>query len=133
MATKTELIIDNKAYKLIECSFDYHKPVDYSGRPSARVRAGSILIVLDFDGQDDLIDWAGNDTATRDGKIIFYKGDGMGIKFTLDFKRAYCSDMYTYHSNLEGGGVVSELKINAHQMSVKGHTHINNWPVAEKK
>ncbi|WP_108868679.1 type VI secretion system tube protein TssD [Aquimarina aquimarini] len=133
MATKTELIIENKTYSLLECTFDYHKPIDYSGRPSARVQAGSIMVVIDFDGQDELINWAGSDTTTYDGKIIFYKGDGTGIKFTLDFKTAFCTDMSTYHSNLNGGGVVSELMINAHKMSIKGHTHTNNWPVASKK
>ncbi|WP_062055218.1 type VI secretion system tube protein TssD [Aquimarina longa] len=128
MATKTELIIDKKQYRLLECSFDYHQSVDHSGKPSARVRAGSILVVVDFDGEEELINWAGNDHTTRSGKIIFYKSDGMGIKFNLEFSEAYCSDMYVYQSNLVGGGVLSELKINARKMTVTGHTHTNNWP-----
>ena len=128
MATKTELIIDNKQYKLIECSFDYHQPTDYNGMPRAKVRAGSILAVVDFDGQESLITWAGNDTTTRNGKIIYYKADGTGIKFTLDFKDAYCSDLYVYQNNLVGGGVLSEIKINAREMTISGHTHTNNWP-----
>jgi ABC-type uncharacterized transport system ATPase subunit len=129
MTIKTELIINNKQYKLIECSFDYHQPTDYSGMPSARVRAGSILAVIDFNGQEDLIAWADGNTTTRSGKIIYYKADGMGIKFTLNFEDAYCSDLYVYQNNFVGSGVLSEIKINARKITIKGHTHTNNWAV----
>ncbi|WP_062060020.1 type VI secretion system tube protein TssD [Aquimarina longa] len=129
MATKTELLIHNQQYRLIESSFDFHQPTDYNGRPSAKVRAGSIVALIDFDGEEELISWAGNDITTRSGKIIYYSADGMGIKFTLEFTDAYCSDMYIYQSNIVGGGVLSELKITAREMVIKGHTHTNNWPV----
>ncbi|WP_234859533.1 type VI secretion system tube protein TssD [Aquimarina aquimarini] len=128
MPIKTQLIIDHKRYNLMECFFNFSKPRNDTDRERVKSKENSIIVLIDFDKQKELVDWAESDTATRNGRIIFFNEDETGIKFSLIFQKGYCIDLSIEHSDFSETKMRAKLKIRADKMSITTDAYISDFP-----
>jgi len=120
MAHKSTLKIDRKEYNVIECEYEFVKPIKENGQPAGKSSGGLIhLTIVSPDNNDMfLYDWMQSATEHKDGQVVFtvVEMENQTTK-TLHFKRAFCIRLYEYfnaHGNIQ---MYTKITISASEMS----------------
>jgi len=73
MAHKSTLKIDRKEYNVIECEYEFVKPIKENGQPAGKSSGGLIhLTIVSPDNNDMfLYDWMQSATEHKDGQVVF--------------------------------------------------------------
>jgi len=126
----SKLFIDGQELTVLDCSFTFEKGSDNNGKPSTRAQGGQITLLLAANRDDSLFGWTLSETATKDGKIVFYKDNAMAKMQELSFTKAYCL-YYKQHFNAESENPMElELVISAYEITYGAYTYTSRWPQA---
>lgn len=131
MSFLSQLEINDKKYKILECTFDFDQPLDDSGRPSGRPRGGIILLTLEFTNETNLLTWMVSPTQQEDGKVTFFRQDGMSKMLSIEFTKAYCAKLSGYFNHTGDQPLKLRIKITAEEMNLNNVPFKNNWPVKQ--
>jgi len=128
MSFLAKLMLDGEEFNIIDFEYETHKNSDSNGMPSSKVQAGKMRLVIESNIKIDFYDWATSNTATKDGEIIFYKRDNISSLKTIEFKKAYCLHSKEKFNGEDSKPLRTVLLISAKEMTIRGTTHVNNWP-----
>ncbi|MGS2762452.1 type VI secretion system tube protein TssD [Sinomicrobium sp. M5D2P9] len=121
--------IDEMSYNVLEYDIRVEKGTDHSGKPSTNAKGGEIRLVLETDMKDSFSDWVISNSQTKDGKLIFYKRDGMSRMRTTSFKKGYC---IRYHEKFRAIGdepMTTEIVISAKEINIGNTAYTKKWPM----
>lgn len=91
--TIAELIMGNDTFKVLKADFSYFQQLQLGGRVSSDIRGGTFTIEIESSvGSkfDMLANWMTSKSQMQKGVIRFYRDDGIGRFFDLEFYDAYC-------------------------------------------
>ena len=129
MAHTAQLKIDGGEYDIIECEYEFTKPIKENGQPAGRASGGLIhLIVLTPDDKDTtLYEWMQSATEQKNGEIVFSVVDlgNLAVK-SLSFTSAYCIRLYDYFNKHNNVQMYTKITISAAEISFKKITFKND-------
>ena len=102
MSFRAELRIEDKVYRVLECSHTLHRDTDQRGRPSSRTYFGKIELVIE--STDDIFFWskiAMSHYEPLSGSVIFKRRDEEVTMKELIFEHAHVVS-HTEHFTSEG-------------------------------
>ena len=120
MAHKATLKLDSKEYNLLECEYEFIKPIKENGQPAGRASGSLIHFTMIAPDDDDtrFHDWMQSATEHKDGQIVFeVTGDETPPIKTLNFKRAYCIRLYEYFNAMNNLQMLCKITISAAEIS----------------
>ena len=120
MAHIAQLNLDGGKYDIIECEYEFNKPVKENGQPAGFASGGFIhLIVITPDDKDlTLYEWMQSSTEQKDGDIVFSVVDlGEEATKSLHFEGAYCIRLYDYFNKHNNVQMFTKITISAAQIS----------------
>jgi len=121
MAHKAQLSLDGNKYDILECEYEFTKPVKENGQPAGRATGGFIhLIVITPDENDlSLYEWMQSATEQKDGEIVFSVVElGEDAIKNLSFKSAYCIRLYEYFNKHNNVQMYSKITISAAEIHI---------------
>lgn len=128
MSFSSNLIIEDKSYKVLDCTFDFEQQLDQNGRPSGTPRGGILLLTLEFTGDTSLFSWMIEPNMTKNGRLVFSNRDGMSNLMTINFSNAYCGKLSGYFNHVGTEPIKLRIKVTAESMEFNSIPFKNNWP-----
>lgn len=120
--------IDNMSYNILEYDILVEKGTDHNGKPATNARGGEIRLVLETDMKDDFSDWVVSATQVKDGKLVFYKRDGMSRMKSTSFKKGYCIRYKEKFRAVGDEPMSTEIVISALEVNIGNTKHKKKWP-----
>ncbi|NER18529.1 type VI secretion system tube protein TssD [Spongiivirga citrea] len=129
MSFLAKLNIDGEEMNVLDCSFGFHQLTDATGRPSEKPKGGQLRLIIESTAKTDFLEWMISSTNVKKGEVTFYRRDSMSTLKKIVFEDAYCVD-YTEQFNATSNQPLQiRLVLSAREISIKGTTFTNNWPV----
>lgn len=128
MSFLSKFEIDDMSYTILEYDILVEKGTDHNGKPATNARGGEIRVVVETDMRDHFSDWAISPTQVKDGKLTFYKRDGMSRMKTIAFKKGYC---IRYRERFRAVGdepMRTEIVISAKEINIGNTPFAKKWP-----
>jgi len=130
MSFQATLNLDGKEMRVLHCSFNFNRDVDATGRPSSRVRGGTIHLEVESTEDSSLFAWIAGVFDTKDGKVTFLKRDSNTKMKELYWKTGY---IISYTEALDAIGenpMTIKFTISAQEVGVDDAAYLNPWPTA---
>lgn len=127
MSFLSKLELDGNTYNVLECKYEFHQPIDNTGKPQGLPNGGEIYIKIESTGNPDLLSWMLDHSQTKDGKIIFFRRDAMSKLQELVFDKAYCVRFKEYFNANDAQPLQIEMTLIAKTINVNGAKHQKNW------
>lgn len=128
MSFIAKLQVEGEEMNVLHCGFRFTQVTDTTGRPNSIPQGGSVHLVVESNGANDLFDWMISPTQTKSGSITFFRRDTMSRLKTLNFSDAHCVDYYETFDHLGDNPMQIQLTISAHQIRLNDSEFRNNWP-----
>lgn len=136
---RSELLLDEKSYRVISCEYVISQKTDEHGRPTGIIKSGLIEVVIEGVDDETLAVWATDSEKQMDGNLTFYLADEDTIFKEVKFEGGFCvayREFFLPLGNQVKGVQPStslipysiELAISAAKLSIDGHLHDNGWP-----
>ncbi|TPN81235.1 type VI secretion system tube protein TssD [Aquimarina algicola] len=129
MSFLSKLHIDGEEFNVLEFEFSVEQSVDESNRPCARPKGGVIEMLIESNTKVDFFEWSKSSSATKDGRIEFYRRDNISSLKKLQFNEAYCIKYTEKFNSIDNEPLKIFLKISAKELTMRGTTLTNNWPL----
>ncbi len=120
--------IDDMSYNILEYDIVVEKGTDHNGKPSTNARGGEIRLVVETDMKDHFADWVVSSTQVKDGKLIFYKRDGMARMKSTSFKKGYCIRYKEKFRSIGDDPMCTEIVISAQEIIIGNTPYKKRWP-----
>ncbi|UGU14199.1 hypothetical protein LS482_10790 [Sinomicrobium kalidii] len=117
------------SYNVLEYDIRVEKGTDHNGKPSTNARGGEIRLVLETDMKDSFSDWIVNSSHTKDGKLTFFKRDGMSRMRSTSFKKGYCIRFHEKFRAVGDEPMTTEIVISAKEINIGNTPLKKKWPV----
>lgn len=92
--------INNRAYGVVECEYEFAQSVDDTGKPTTRTKGGLIKFVMPATSDDDqfFYKWMFNKTQVYSGEFRFriFSNENLVSQKTIKFTKAYCIALKDY-------------------------------------
>ncbi|MDO4230155.1 MAG: type VI secretion system tube protein TssD [Capnocytophaga sp.] len=118
------LILKGKEYQLKQFNISFFQATDVKGEPQSEVRGGKFTISVPELPDAQLLYWATNQWAKRDGEIVF-RNKTSSAPLKIKFENAYCIDM-SQRTNVSQG-VVTSYVISAESLQLNEVNFDNQW------
>ena len=129
MSFLSKLIIEDQEFVILESDYEIVQGINENGMPSAKSRGGVIRLTIEGTNKLDFFEWAVSNNSMKSGEIVFYKRDNLSSFRTLAFVDAYCVGFRDVFNNQDGEPLKTELIFSAKEISMRGTTYTNNWPL----
>ncbi|AUS07035.1 MULTISPECIES: type VI secretion system tube protein TssD [Pseudotamlana] len=129
MSFLSKLSIEGDEMNVLDCAFEFSQQADYNGRPAENPRGGQIQLLVESTSKTDFMDWAISPEMVKNGTITFYKRENMASLKKIEFKNAYCLRYHEHFNAHDTEPMQTLLMISAHEITIKGTTFSNNWPI----
>ena len=129
MSFKAEFEVNGKKYRVLHCSYTMSQDIDATGRPSSRVRAGSIQLEVESTGDTALAEWAFDAFKEQDGKITFYQRNSDQKMKDLSFKNGYIVNYSEAFTNQGENPMNEHFVITSKEIKIGNAEHKNDWPI----
>ncbi|WP_461534335.1 type VI secretion system tube protein TssD [Sinomicrobium sp.] len=130
MSFLAKLEIDDASYTILEYDILVEKGTDHNSKPATNAKGGEIRVVVETDMKDQFSDWAISNTQVKDGKLIFYKRDGMSRMKSISFTKGYC---IRYKEKFRASGdepMTTEIVVSAQEIKIGNTPYKKKWPAA---
>jgi hypothetical protein len=127
MAHKATLNIERKEYNVLECEYEFVKPIKENGQPAGKSSGGLVhLMIVSPDNNDMfLYDWMQSSTEHKDGQVVFTVVEmETQTSKTLNFKRAFCIRLYEYFNAQSDVQMHTKITISASEISFGGNESV---------
>ena len=129
-----KVVINNKKYGVVECSYEFSQGCDTTGKPSARPRGGRLTFTMPSQSDDDVFfyRWMFDKTQVYDGylKFVVWARQNKRCFKTVSFKNAYCVNLRDYFNDSDSKLMYTTITLAAEIINV-GENDIaefnNNW------
>ncbi|MXO32397.1 type VI secretion system tube protein TssD [Apibacter sp. B2912] len=126
-----KLELDGENYTVLECDYFFHKKKDSTSKPTGETSGGQINLSIESNGKTDFVDWVLSQDNTKDGKIIFFRRDGMGRLYTVEFEKAYCIDFKETFNSTGSSPMKIDFTIVARTLKFNSKTiYEKNWKLS---
>ena len=122
--------IDDISYNILEYDIRIEKGIDHNGKPATNAKGGEIRLVVETDMKDHFSDWVVSATQVKDGKLIFYKRDGMSRMKSVSFKKGYCIRYKEKFRAVGDEPMCTEIVISAQEIIIGNTPYKKRWPAA---
>lgn len=112
-------------YQLSQVKISFRQSTDKKGEPQAEIQGGVFLIVLSQVPDDNLLYWASNQWARKDGEVVFRNETGTP-PLRIIFRNAYCVKMEQEFQNI-GGGAKTIMVVSAETLRINDVLLENEW------
>ena len=129
MSFLAKLNIDGEEFVVLDCEYGITQGSNENGMPSNKIRGGKIRVLIESTIKIDFMEWAITNNATKNGEIVFFKRDNVSSFKTLEFTEAYCLELHEKFNAEDGQPLQTSLLISAKEITIRGTTLTNNWPV----
>lgn len=99
---KTELIIENTTFKVLDSDINYFQHIQNSGLPAGDIAGGTFSVKIESSSGpqfDMLAEWMFSKSQMKKGLVRFYKKDGISKLYDFEFYDAHCIN---YHEHFDG-------------------------------
>ena len=127
MAFKAEMKLGDKTYRIMSCSYGFHRSIDQYGKPQTRTQGGTISIMVESTTDTSLSDWMFNDFEHKDGEITFYKTDTDAAAKTLKFTNSSLIDFQESFDANGGTAMYASVVISAEKIQIGDGELDNAW------
>ncbi|SMD44119.1 hypothetical protein SAMN00777080_2734 [Aquiflexum balticum DSM 16537] len=122
------LKLDEEEYRILYCSFAFHKEIDPTGKPISIPLGGVLEIKLESNRKTNFYDWMISPTLVKSGTITFFRRDEMSRLKSLEFNDSHCIAYKETFDHLGENPMMIELKLSARELKINDSTFYNNWP-----
>ena len=129
MSFLAQLNLDGEEFVVLDCEYGVTQGSNENGMPSNKIRGGKISLLIESTIKVDFLEWAITNNATKNGEIIFFKRDNVSSFKTLEFREAFCLELLEKFNAEDGQPLQTKLLISAKEITIRGTTLTNNWPV----
>ena len=129
MSFLSKLLIEDQEFTILESDYEIEQGANENGMPSTRSRGGIIRLTLEGDSRLNFFEWVVSQQTIKSGEIVFYKRDNLSSFRTLTFVDAFCIDFKDIFNHQDGEPLKTELIFSAKEISMRGTTFTNNWPL----
>lgn len=119
--------IDDMSYNILEYDIRLEQKTDINGKPSSGPKGGEIHIAIETDMKDNFSDWMVSNTQTKDGKLVFYKRDGMSRMKSISFKKGYCIRYGETFRATGNAPMITEIAISAKEINIGNTLYKKKW------
>lgn len=118
---------DGKEFTLISAEYALSRPVDFSSRPTGKLRGGIIDIAMETGSDGDITKWILENMAMN-GKIEFYRRDATdSSQKTVAFRNAHCVALKESFISNGSSPLVTRITISCHELDISNNTIVNSW------
>ena len=126
-----KLELDGVTYTILECDYFFHKKTDSTSKPTGETSGGEINLSIESNGKTDFVEWVLSEDKTKDGKIIFYRRDGMSKLFDIEFEKAYCLDFKEIFNSTNSSPMKIDLTISARTLKFNSKaSYEKSWKIS---
>ena len=129
MSFLAKLNLDGEEFVVLDCEYGITQGSNENGLPSNKIRGGKIRLLIESTIKVDFLEWAITNNATKNGEITFFKRDNVSSFKTLEFREAFCLELFEKFNSEDGQPLQTSLLISAKEITIRGTTLTNNWPV----
>jgi len=120
MALEAKLKIENKVYNVWDLDYRLCQPTDLNGKPTSITNGGGInFTILAPTGTEEFFfhKWVLSLSEVKDGEFVLPITEGINhTTTTIEFKKAYCTDMQIFYSNMNDKQVFMKISISATEL-----------------
>ena len=133
MSFSAVLEIDGVQRKVLNANYAIRQSMDIYQRLNAFPHGGYISLRLEVNGKDEneLWEWAVSPTMMKNGRVRFYRRDGMSRFADLEFWDAYCIELSENFSAYGANPMSLQLILSAGVQRFRGVVFEKHWKVTD--
>ena len=129
-----EITIGSNTFMVLNADISYYQQTQIGGKASSDIRGGTFSVEIESSEglkYDQLAAWMFSKSLTQKGVIRFYKNDGIGRLFDLEFYDAFCVK-YSEHFNYSDSQVmITFITISPGICRVRNLLMEKSWKVSD--
>ncbi|MCG8697690.1 MAG: hypothetical protein MI922_06515 [Bacteroidales bacterium] len=133
MSFNAVLEIDGVQRRVLNANYVIRQSMDVYQRPNAFPHGGYISLRMEVTGseEDELWEWAISPTMMKNGRVRFFRRDGMSRFADLEFWDAYCIELTESYSAYGANSMCIQIILSAGVQRFRGIVFEKHWKVTD--